>query len=134
MQRADHLFVYGSLRADAGHEMHRVLAEGASFVGKGSVPGALYHLGWHPGAVPSRRPGECVRGEIYRLHDPDRLLPVLDRYEGCGPEDALPHRFERERVEASLDGGGRTTCWIYWHRGEIDEAARVESGDWVPGA
>src|SRR5688572_11628902 len=97
-----HLFVYGSLRADSGHAMHRVLAAGATFVGKGSVAGELYHLGWHPGAVLAQSDGHRVRGELYRLHDGGQMLAVLDDYEGCGPADPQPHRFLRAETEVLL--------------------------------
>jgi gamma-glutamylcyclotransferase (GGCT)/AIG2-like uncharacterized protein YtfP len=139
MDLTDHLFVYGTLRRGSGHRMHRILAEGASFVGQGRVPGELYHLGWHPGAVPVRAESgvhqgpRAIRGELYRLHEPGRMLALLDDYEGCGPADPEPHRFVRERIEVLLDRGGRVTSWIYWYCGETTDAVRIDSGEWVPG-
>jgi gamma-glutamylcyclotransferase (GGCT)/AIG2-like uncharacterized protein YtfP len=115
--------------------MHRILAEGASFVGQGTVPGALYDLGWHPGAVRGRddalgAPG-VVRGELYLLLDPERTLALLDEYEGCGPADPEPHRFVRERAQVRPDRGGQVISWIYWYRGGTEGVARIESGDWA---
>jgi gamma-glutamylcyclotransferase (GGCT)/AIG2-like uncharacterized protein YtfP len=126
----DHLFVYGSLRRDSGHAIHRVLAEGASFVGRASVRGELYDLGWHPGAVPSADEQQRVQGEVYRLHDPARMLTLLDHYEGCGPKDPTPHLFARERAEVLIAGGARVASWVYWYRGATHGAARIETGEW----
>jgi gamma-glutamylcyclotransferase (GGCT)/AIG2-like uncharacterized protein YtfP len=128
---SDHLFVYGTLRLDSGHQAHERLSGHATFVGRGLVRGALYKLGWHPGAVLSENGDERIRGELYRMHDPTALLAQLDEYEGCGPNDPRPHRFERVATDVQLDGGERVRSWIYVFRDSTVQAPRIESGDWV---
>ncbi len=127
---SEHLFVYGSLRRDAGHAMHRVLARDASLVGEGSVAGRIYDLGPYPGAVPFSD-GSRVHGEVYRLHRPASTLAKLDRYEGCGPLDDPPHRFERAHGHVRLDSGETLTAWVYWYRGSWSADRRIDSGDFL---
>ena len=135
MNEASQLFVYGTLRRDSGHPGHGIMADGAVFLGRGVVRGNLYRLGWHPGAVLlSDQQERWIQGELYRLHDAEQLLRVLDDYEGCGPNDPEPHRFARVAVEVRLDGGDRATAWIYVFRASTDGAALIESGDWLDAA
>jgi gamma-glutamylcyclotransferase (GGCT)/AIG2-like uncharacterized protein YtfP len=127
---ADRLFVYGTLRQDAGHPAHARLS-GDSLLGRGKVRGVLYRLGWHPGAVLSEEGDQWIRGELYRLQGGERSLQALDEYEGCGPNDPRPHRFERVETEVRLDSGERVRSWIYVFRDPVEGAPRIDSGDWV---
>ena len=125
------LFVYGTLRRDAGRPVHRVLARSASWLGHGSVPGKLYDLGVYAGLVESEDPKDQVRGELYMVLDPDAILPVLDAYEGCGPEDPRPPLFERRRTVVSLDDGRTFPAMVYYCSHPLGGARRVYSGDWL---
>ena len=100
-----HLFVYGTLRKGFHNKYARLLHSRAAFVGRARIPGRLYDLGWHPGAVASRTTGEWVRGEIFRLANQSLILPILDAYEGPS--------FERVSVTAQLDSGRERECWVY---------------------
>ena len=48
------LFVYGTLRRRMNHDLHQVLADGASFLGNGTFRGKLYNLGRYPGSIEIR--------------------------------------------------------------------------------
>jgi gamma-glutamylcyclotransferase (GGCT)/AIG2-like uncharacterized protein YtfP len=126
-----YLFVYGTLRADSGHAMASVLATLARRVGPGSVAGRLYDLGAYPGLVEPLAEGERVRGEVYELADPERALVVLDRYEGCGPEEPPPWLFVRRPGLVALANGGELTAWVYEYRGLLDTARHIPSGDYL---
>lgn len=143
-----HLFVYGTLRRDAGHEMHRLLALHGRRCGRGSVVGRLYDLGPYPGAVPDEPGGPggapggpgthrlpdsapSVRGEVYLLERPSVALEDLDRYEGCAAEDPHPHDFVRASVTVKSDDGDRIRAWIYWYRGSLEGAEPVPTGDYL---
>jgi hypothetical protein len=52
-------------------------------------------------------------GDVCLLNDPASSLPYLDAYEGCGPDDPLPHEFERQVVTVVLDGGQTVEAWAY---------------------
>lgn len=108
---AEHLFVYGTLRAESIHPMAHRLRVGAKHVGRGSAPGALYDLGEYPGAVFAVDSRYRVVGDLFQLGPNKRLLADLDKYEGVsGGEDDL---FKRIQVEVALDKGGAVEAWSY---------------------
>jgi gamma-glutamylcyclotransferase (GGCT)/AIG2-like uncharacterized protein YtfP len=110
----DHLFVYGTLRADSGHPMARRLRAGARYVGKGSAAGSLYDFGDHPGAVFARDSRYRVKGDVFRLGSNPRVLTHLDTYEGVSQdEDSDEAFFSRVIVEVKLDTGDMVQAWAY---------------------
>jgi gamma-glutamylcyclotransferase (GGCT)/AIG2-like uncharacterized protein YtfP len=117
-----HVFVYGTLRRDSNNKFARLLESQARFLGFASMPGRLLDLGRFPGAVASEQAGEKVYGEIYHLDGAEKLLPVLDEYEG--PE------FERVIVEAYIESGDKRKAWVYLYRGPRT-GTWIASGDWL---
>jgi gamma-glutamylcyclotransferase (GGCT)/AIG2-like uncharacterized protein YtfP len=110
------LFAYGTLMR--GYSRHRVHSSASTFVGEGSVGGRLLDLRGYPGLVAG---AGRVRGEVYRLDDPE-LLPVLDREEG--------YNFERRRAIVTLANGRRARAWIYRYRGPQNRAVPIPDGDY----
>lgn len=128
-----HLFVYGTLRRASGHPMHRVLAEAADFVGEATAAGRMYWADGYPCVVPSESPADRVRGEVYRLADPEPTFAALDAYEQCDrscPEQGL---FRRRRVEVTVDDGRRLDAWIYLYNRSTEGLPRIASGDFLTG-
>lgn len=125
----DHLFVYGTLRSQGGAPggVSGLLEEGAERVGTGQVAGRLYEAGPYPAAVPDE--DERVRGEVYRLEEPGRSLPVLDRYEGCTPDGEGLYR--REEVTVEMDDGDTITAWTYYYNRETGDLEEIPSGDYL---
>jgi gamma-glutamylcyclotransferase (GGCT)/AIG2-like uncharacterized protein YtfP len=115
--------VYGTLRRDGRNRYARTLARSAKWLGLARVRGRLYGLGPHPGMRLHAGSGEWVVGEVYRLHDAERMLLALDRYEGP--------RFARVVTTAVGASGGRLRCWVYRYVGTVEEAQRIVSGDWL---
>ena len=101
-----------------GHGRHRLLARRATFLGTGSVAGRLLNLGRYPGLI---RGAGRVKGELYRLDDPE-LLPVLDREEG--------YNFLRSITIVTLARGRRARAWVYRYRGPRERAVPVPHGDY----
>jgi gamma-glutamylcyclotransferase (GGCT)/AIG2-like uncharacterized protein YtfP len=101
-----------------GYPLHAVIARRTAFVAVGSVPGRLLDLGRYPGLVSGRG---RVRGEVYRLRDPE-LLAAVDREEG--------YNFERRRTVATLADGRRVRAWIYRYRGPRERAVPIPEGDY----
>lgn len=120
------VFVYGSLRR--GQRAHARLRAAARYLGPASVNGRLHDCGCYPAAVPSRRPGELIHGELYRLTRPD-VLTALDRYEDCDPQAPHGGEYRRERAAVRL-AGRRLSAWVYWHNGPVRGARRIRSGMW----
>jgi len=124
----DHLFVYGTLRAESGHPMARRLRVGAKRLSRGSAPGALYDFGEYPGAVFAADARYRVIGDVFKLGPNPRLLADLDKYEGFkGEDDDL---FRRIAVEVHLDQGGTVEAWTYGLR-ESPRARLIGAGDFI---
>ena len=126
-----YLFVYGTLRRAGAHPMAQFLTARGRLVGAASAPGRLYDLGAYPGMVDAAEEGECVRGEVYELREPEATLIALDRYEGCGPEDPHPWLYERVLAVVTLDGGEQLNAWLYLYRGSLTGARHIPSGDYL---
>lgn len=92
------LFVYGTLRGAFDNEYARMLRASADFEGEAAVRGRLEAVGAYKAFAPDGE--ELVRGEIYRLREPERTLAALDDYEG----------EEYERVVIEVEG---SPAWIY---------------------
>jgi len=133
----DHLFVYGTLRAEGGHPMARRLRAAARHIGKGSARGLLYDFGDYPGAVFGSKEKYRVIGDVFVLRAGPRLLADRDKYEGVSRADdeeaAWPEAegmFHRIAVEVSLDQGGTVEAWTYCLK-ESPRARVIGSGDFI---
>src|SRR2546422_6045456 len=104
-----------------GYALHLLLARASKFLGEGRVHGRLLDLGRYPGLVDGVG---RVRGEIYRLDDPE-LLAVLDRAEG--------YNFGRRRTTVTLASGRRARAWVYRYRGRQEKAVLIPDGDYRRG-
>ena len=128
---ADHLFVYGTLRAGCRHPMHDVLRRHAESVGRARFAGRLYHVGAYPAAVPAADASPPVTGELYRLRDPATLLPQLDRYEGCTDSPDAATEYRRERQPVIRADGSAVKAWIYLYNRPVGALRRIVSGDYL---
>ena len=128
-----YLFVYGTLREDAGNEMYRVLARHAEFVGMAFVRGELYSLGEYPALVPRPDAAGLVKGELYEINADavEHTLTVLDDYEGLGPDDPEPHEYRRELVQVTLDNGQQFDGWAYVLNRSVEGLGQIRSGDFA---
>ena len=133
----DHLFVYGTLRAESGHPMARRLRVGAKLISRGSAPGALYDFGHYPGAVFGPDARYRVIGDVFRLRPNPRFLADLDKYEGVTPaedeETEWPEAegmFHRILIEVRLDRGGTVEAWTYGLK-EAPRARLIGAGDFI---
>jgi gamma-glutamylcyclotransferase (GGCT)/AIG2-like uncharacterized protein YtfP len=123
---SDYLFVYGTLRPACDHAMAGFLAKRARLLGSARVRGRLYQLDWYPGLLGPVAADDWVQGDLYELTDPEPTLADLDRYEIDA--SAL---FERSLVPAVRDTQEQVSAWVYFYRGEVREAQRIASGDYL---
>ena len=107
------MFVYGTLRSEFENEYARLLRSHGELIGVTTVPGSIYRVEHYPAWRPE--PAGEVRGEIFRLDDPESTLAVLDDYEG--------QDFERVMIETPL---GRAWIYRYTH---APSGERIRSGD-----
>jgi gamma-glutamylcyclotransferase (GGCT)/AIG2-like uncharacterized protein YtfP len=92
------LFVYGTLRRAFDNEYARLLRSSADFEREAAIRGRLHAVGPYTAFAPDGE--DEVRGELYRLREPERTLAALDDYEG----------EEYERVMVEVEGA---PAWIY---------------------
>jgi gamma-glutamylcyclotransferase (GGCT)/AIG2-like uncharacterized protein YtfP len=133
--RVRFLFAYGSLMSSAitavGFAERAVLAHRARRVCEGSIIGRLYDVGPYPGAVLDGFRSERIFGEIWQLPQVrNDLVELLDRYEGCAPNNAVPHAYSRRKVVVRTAAGDRRVAWMYVWNGNVDPVARIRDGRW----
>jgi gamma-glutamylcyclotransferase (GGCT)/AIG2-like uncharacterized protein YtfP len=127
----DYIFVYGTLRRNTNNEMHLFLAKNADFVDDAIYRGKLYKIDCYPGAVPSDDPNDAVQGEVYRFHQVDVVLPMLDRYEECGQDFPEPNEYKRRKQSILLKSGCTVTAWVYLYNHSTEDLAVIESGHFL---
>ncbi len=123
----ERLFVYGTLRRGSRHPLAGQLAAKASFLGEARFNGRLYRITHYPGAVASSQPDDWVQGDVYVLQDPT-FLTALDRYEGCGPNDAKPTQYLRLLQNVTLSDGTSVDAWAYIYNWPVETLERIMSG------
>jgi gamma-glutamylcyclotransferase (GGCT)/AIG2-like uncharacterized protein YtfP len=129
-RRAQLLFVYGTLQRHGG--AHYLLAGQATFLGPAWLQGRLYEVDGYPAAVLSDHPRDRIRGELYRMHQPEVLLARLDAYEEIGPQ--FPEPFEYRRVQVSVTDNHQTrlNAWTYLYNRDTARLSPLTSGHWLP--
>ena len=73
-------------------------------------------MGSYPAAVASEDPADTVLGEVYLLREPAATLAVLDQYEGCSANDAMPHEYRRTEAVIRLETGAVILAQIYLYQ------------------
>lgn len=130
---SDRIFVYGTLMRGFDHPMSKLLASGAEFLGTASCHGRLYRITHYPGLLHAAEAGDMVHGDLFRMNDPDKLLAVLDDYEGIGPGHEQPTLYLREMLPVTLGDGRITQAWTYIYNRPVDETTRIVSGRFLQG-
>lgn len=122
----DHVFVYGTLME--GEQRWPQLHPWSSGAQRGTVTGALYHLGAYPGMRLDE--DGTVHGELHRCDDMANALAALDRIEGCDDENPLAGLYLRLPVSVQVEGGV-VWAWTYVINQLPPNAKRIEDGRWV---
>jgi gamma-glutamylcyclotransferase (GGCT)/AIG2-like uncharacterized protein YtfP len=123
------LFVYGTLRSDAGHPMRDVLSAAGSRIGPATTIGTLLRIDWYPGLLLAPGPGPVI-GELWQIHH-GGIWPRLDAYEGCGESDEPPHEYVRRPLQTLSESLGEASAWAYVYTGPEDGCEVIQSGDWL---
>ncbi len=118
------LFVYGTLQRPGNSHMADFLALNAEVIAEGFFYGRLYDLTHYPGAVRGKNPDGKVYGTIYKLNNPEKVLPVLDEYEaveeGLYVRGKIPVFISEEEIE----------CWVYLYNQPTDNLSQIISGNY----
>lgn len=124
----DNIFVYGSLLSKLGNPMHQPLEKYAELIGWGTVQGKLINIGDYPGLIVSGDSDDQVKGEVYRVCDPESLFSKLDRYEGCSEQFPEPHQYVRKQVSVNLLKNGKAKSWAYLYNLDTSGLEVIPSG------
>jgi gamma-glutamylcyclotransferase (GGCT)/AIG2-like uncharacterized protein YtfP len=126
------LFVYGTLLGSAG-EISQLLERRALPMGEGKVRGRLFDLGSYPGMVLSQSNSHLVKGKLYMISAEhwDDVIKELDAYEGCAPNDPLPHEYRRELVDVTTSSGDRARAWAYVLNRSTAGLRPIPTGDYL---
>jgi gamma-glutamylcyclotransferase (GGCT)/AIG2-like uncharacterized protein YtfP len=110
--------------------MARRLRSGAKLLGKASAAGALYDLGYYPGATFAPDHKTRVLGEVFVIRSASPLKAVLDVYEGA-ETGAIGSMYGPVEIEVELERGGSRSAIVYALKRVPTYAKPVESGDWI---
>ena len=94
------------------------------------MPGLLYKVDFYPGALFDKESGRMVLGEVYQLADVNKVLEVLDTYEGYERSDDENSLFVRREVEV-LQGNEVISCWAYLYNHPVQRLSLIPSGDFL---
>lgn len=122
-QDCDYLFVYGTLLRQSQTKMSTMLLSNSKFIELASVQGRLYDIGEYPGLIQSDKKSHQVKGEVFKLNNPDLTLQKLDDYEGC--------EYKRIKTSVTLDNDKKVESWLYIFSLPTDEYTCIESGDYM---
>lgn len=126
---AQHVAVYGTLRADGVNDIAR-LRPGIRPVGITVLTGTLHDLGWYPGlCLTGTQP---VRAEVYAL-DPT-LEQRLDGIEGLWPEDMGEYAKRLLTQPVALTHGGACTMQMLVYEAlppAVRNAPVIAASDWL---
>ncbi|WP_184541808.1 gamma-glutamylcyclotransferase family protein [Mucilaginibacter sp. FT3.2] len=124
-----YLFVYGTLLT-AGNPYANYLQKHCKLVGAGKFKGSLYNIGEYPGAIGDITGKQYVYGCIYLMDDAERVLTLIDGYEGIGVNEPQPHEYLRRLVGIETDSGV-FTCWVYLYNWPVRKESKIAGGSYL---
>ena len=125
----DLVFFYGTLMRPFNRAGRLRVADHLTYVGRGTISGALFDLGIYPAAVPAS--DALVRGELYGMTHPAIVLQVLDEFEGCRTEEPDSSLYTRALAPVTLEDGRVADAWVYFYNAPLGRAERIPSGDYL---
>jgi gamma-glutamylcyclotransferase (GGCT)/AIG2-like uncharacterized protein YtfP len=129
---ASYLFVYGTLRKGIDNPVKQEIMNDVEWLGESEIRGNIYDIGKYPGAVPAKNnEGGVIKGEILKIKDPEKVLKILDRYEGYNPEELIESEYYRSQEKVKLPDGRDVNAWIYWYNFSVNEKTRIEQNDYL---
>jgi gamma-glutamylcyclotransferase (GGCT)/AIG2-like uncharacterized protein YtfP len=124
----DLVFFYGTLMSGFRRLGRQRLDPKLKPEGPGSIQAALFDLGIYPAAIPAS--DGRVRGEVYRMTEPEDVLSELDDIEGYEPREPDTSLYTRVETSVAFDDGRAGTAWVYFYNAPLGRAERIESGDY----
>ena len=123
------VFFYGTLMAGFDRRRRAEMDSKLTYLGRGSIQGALFDLGLYPAAVPA--PDGQVWGEVYEMAEPATVLAALDEIEGYRHDDSDRSLYLRQKADVAMPDGSRAPAWVYFYNAPLGRAPRIASGDYA---
>ena len=123
------VFFYGTLMSGFKRPGRAPIESNLTLVGRGSISAALFDLGIYPAAIPAS--DSRVRGEVYRMTEPELVLRALDEIEGFRPGQPEASLYTRVNATVTFDDGRTEDAWAYFYNAPLGQAQRIESGDYL---
>ncbi len=123
------VFFYGTLMTPFNRTGRLRVEPHLVYMGRGTMPAALFDLGIYPAAVPASE-GK-VWGEVYEMTHPTIVLQALDEIEGYRPEEPESSLYTRNLTPVTHEDGRVVTAWAYFYNAPLGRAERIESGDYL---
>ncbi len=134
MKENQYLFVYGTLLSEYGDvESHQWVKQYAEYMGKARMAAKMYMVDYYPGIIPCQS-GEkyIVRGELYRLIEPENLFNLLDKYEEYNPMDTAHSEYVRKQTQVELKNDNKIyTAWVYYFNQSVEDLEFMPKGDFL---
>lgn len=134
MNENEYLFVYGTLLSEYGDiDSHKWVDQYAEFIGKAKMEGKMYMVDYYPGIIPCDA-GEkyFVKGELYKLREPEKLFGFLDRYEEYNPIDPAHSEYVRKETKVCLNIDGKIyDAWVYYFNESVEDLEFMPKGDFL---
>ena len=126
---ADLVFFYGTLMTPFNRTSRLSVDCHLTFIGRGSIEGALFDLGIYPAAIPST--DGRIWGEIYEMAEPVTVLSTLDELEGFRPGEQDSSLYVRALAPVTTLEGITVDAWAYFYNAPLGRAQRIASGDYL---
>jgi gamma-glutamylcyclotransferase (GGCT)/AIG2-like uncharacterized protein YtfP len=123
------LFIYGTL-LNNDNKYGIYLRNNSRHHSTGKLKGKLYDIGEYAGAILSGGDGECINGDIVQMDSPEKVLTVIDDYEGFGEDQPQPNEFIRVLVEVETECG-RVNCWTYLYNLPVTNLQWIKTGRYI---
>lgn len=134
MSEQQYLFVYGTLLSEYGDKDSRELMDKYSeFLGKAIIEAKMFMVDYYPGIVPCDDTEKYyVKGELYKLNEPELLFKFLDKYEEYNPLDPTHSEFIRKKATVKLKSSGETyEAWVYFFNQSTEDLEFLPKGDFM---
>jgi len=110
--------------------MARFLGKHATFECAALMPGLLYDLGQYPGAVYQPSASTFVKGQVWRMQEPDLLWPLLHAYEAYDPARPEHSEYRCALIDLFAEGPVERT-WTYLYQGSTEGLSLIPDGDYL---
>jgi gamma-glutamylcyclotransferase (GGCT)/AIG2-like uncharacterized protein YtfP len=127
---SEFIFAYGSIKSTFEPDtMFQAISEMVKIYGEGKFKADLYLIEeGYPAMILNPDSDIWVHGQILEILDSEKLLPILDTYEGHIPGNTFDSEYIREKINVILPNKKTLSCWAYIYVEAIYYLSLIPSG------